>query len=252
MTRETIGIDVAAQPRATGACSVVWQRAEAKITNVEVGIGDGRLLDLLSSKDAQRIGLDVPLGWPTAFVDALARHHRGEPWGDLEDPPKGKSLTHRATDSWVHDQPDLGIWPLSVSTDRIAYSAMRMARLLGQLGHTDRSGKGRVVEVYPAAALKCWGLSSRQYKRADGRVNRSRLLQQFREAAPWLKADEATWGEIEGDDNRFDALICALVARAVARNQCREIPPQHRAHARVEGWIQIPLKGSLQRLLGEK
>jgi predicted nuclease with RNAse H fold len=249
MTQETVGIDLAAQPQATAACSVVWQPAEAEIMSVEAGLDDGRLLDLLSAEDAQRIGVDVPLGWPTAFVDALARHHRGEPWGDLEDPPKGKSLTHRATDRWVHDQPDLELWPLSVSTDRIAYSAMRMARLLGQLGHTDRSGKGRVVEVYPAAALKCWGLTSRQYKRADGRANLLRLLQQLRKAAPWLKADDVIWGQIEEDDNGFDALICALVARAVVRNQCREIPPQHGAKASVEGWIHIPIQGSLQRLL---
>jgi predicted nuclease with RNAse H fold len=249
MTQETVGIDVAAQAGTTAACAVVWQQAGAEITHVEAGLDDGRLLDLLSSEDAQRIGVDVPLGWPTAFVDALARHHRGEPWGDLEDPPKGKTLTHRATDRWVHDQPDLKLWPLSVSTDRIAYSAMRVARLLGQLGHSDRSGEGRVVEVYPAAALKCWGLSPRQYKRADGRPNLSRLLQQLREAAPWLKAEDEIWGQVEGDDNQFDALICALVARAVARNQCRQIPVQHRATASVEGWIHIPLQGSLQRLL---
>jgi predicted nuclease with RNAse H fold len=249
MTQETIGIDVAAQPQATGACCVVWQPSAAEITRAEAGVDDGRLLELLSSQEAQRIGVDVPLGWPTAFVGALARHHRGEPWGDLVDPPKGKSLTHRATDRWVHDQPDLALWPLSVSTDRIAYSAMRMARLLGQLGHTDRSGGGRVVEVYPAAALKSWGLASRQYKRADGRVNLSLLLEQLRKAAPWLKADEAIWGKIEEDDNRFDALICALVARAVERNQCREIPPQLGATADVEGWIHVPVQGSLQRLL---
>ncbi|MGH2556547.1 MAG: DUF429 domain-containing protein [Actinomycetota bacterium] len=249
MTKETVGIDVAAQARSTGACAVVWESGGAKIIHVEAGVNDRRLLDLLSSEDAQRIGVDVPLGWPTAFVDALARHHRGEPWGDLEDPPKGKTLTHRATDRWVHEQADLNFWPLSVSTDRIAYSAMRMARLLGQLGYSDRSGEGRVVEVYPAAALKSWGLRPRQYKRAEGRLNLSRLLQQLREIAPWLEADDAIWDRLEGDENQFDALICALVARAVARRECRPIPPQHRAQASVEGWIQIPLQDSLHRLL---
>jgi hypothetical protein len=58
-----------------------------------------------------------------------------------------------------------------------------------------------------------------------------------------------TGGQVEGDDNQFDALICALVARTVARNQCRQIPLQHRAKASVEGWIHIPLQGSLHRLL---
>ncbi len=250
MRQETVGIDMAAQARATAACTVVWEPAEATINHVEAGLEDGRLLRLLSSGGtAQRIGVDVPLGWPIAFVDALTRHHRGEPWGDLEDPPKGKSLTHRATDRWVHDQPDLKLWPLSVSTDRIAYSAMRMARLLGQLGHTDRSG-GRVVEVYPAAALKGWGLNPRQYKGPDGRMNLSLLLQHLREATPWLKAEDAIWRQVEGDDNQFDALICALVARAAARNLCRQLPPEHRAAATAEGWIHVPFQGSLERLLG--
>jgi hypothetical protein len=240
---------MAAQARATAACTVVWGPAEATITHVEAGVNDGQLLDLLSLGTAERIGVDVPLGWPTAFVDALTRHHRGEPWGELQDPPKGKSLTHRATDRWVHDQPDIELWPLSVSTDRIAYSAMRMARLLGQLEHTDRSGKGRVVEVYPAAALKSWGLTSRQYKRLQARANLSHLLQHLREAAPWLKAEEAVWREVEGDDNQFDALICALVARAAAHNLCRQIPPEHRVIARLEGWIHVPIQGSLPQLV---
>lgn len=249
MRQETVGIDVAAQAKGTGACAVVWHPAGAEIMHVEAGLGDDRLLDLLSSENAQRIGVDVPLGWPTAFVNALARHHRGQPWGDLEDPPKGKTLTHRATDRWVHDQPDITLWPLSVSTDRIAYSAMRTARLLGQLGYTDRSGEGRIVEVYPAAALKCWGLESRQYKRMTGRANLTRLLQQLRGAAPWLQAEDEIWGLLEEDDNKFDALICALVARAAARNQCRQIPLQHRAAAKIEGWIHLPLRGSWERLV---
>jgi hypothetical protein len=126
---------------------------------------------------------------------------------------------------------------------------MRMARLLGKQGHTDRSGEGRVVEVYPAAALKCWGFNPRQYKRADGRVNLARLVQDLREAAPWLKGENAIWQGVEGDDKQFDALICALVARAAARRLFRQIPPEHLAAARVEGWIHVPVQGSLQRLL---
>jgi hypothetical protein len=158
---------------------------------MEVGanVGDERLSELLSSPEAERIGLDVPLGWPNAFVDALSRHHRREPWGEVEDPPKGKSLTHRATDRWIHDQ--LGREPLSVSTDRIAYPAMRIARLLGQLGEVDRSGGALIAEVYPASALKRWGLDTKTYKGHPGRPNLARLIARLRERAPWLQADES-------------------------------------------------------------
>jgi hypothetical protein len=53
-----------------------------------------------------------------------------------------------------------GQLPLSVSTDRIAYPAMRIARLLGAVAGepVDRTGAGRIVEGYPAAALRVWGL----------------------------------------------------------------------------------------------
>jgi hypothetical protein len=52
--------------------------------------------------------------------------------------------------------------PLSVSTDRIAYCAMRCAVILGDLAqHLEadllaRDGTGLVVEAYPDAALRCW------------------------------------------------------------------------------------------------
>jgi predicted nuclease with RNAse H fold len=243
----TLGVDVASQPQGTAACTIAWNAVTASIEWIEAGIGDERLIELLSSTDPERIALDVPLGWPSAFAEALARHYRREPWGEVADPPKGKSLTHRLTDRWIHDQ--VGLWPLSVSTDRIAYPAMRIARLLGQLKEADRSGGGRIVEVYPAAALKRWGLDARLYKRVNGRPKLARLLEKLREKAPWLQGDESTWDSVQGDDNQFDALICALIARAVARHQCEEIPAEHREIARIEGWIHLPVEGSLNRLL---
>jgi hypothetical protein len=52
--------------------------------------------------------------------------------------------------------------PVSVSTDRLGVTAMRCAHLLHRWSngqHIDRTGPGRFVEVYPAAALVRWGLS---------------------------------------------------------------------------------------------
>jgi predicted nuclease with RNAse H fold len=226
---------------------LIWYADRAEITQIEADVSDERALELISSAGAERIGLDVPLGWPNAFVEQLARHHRGEPWRELEDSSEQKSLTHRATDHWIHAQ--LGLWPLSVSTDRIAYPAMRMARVLGRIGQLDRSGGAQVVEVYPAAALKRWGFDAHGYKRVDGRSVLARLVEKLRMEVPWLMADEAAWDCIRQDDNQFDALICALIARAVARDLCEEIPPEHREIARIEGWIHLPLKGSLHGLL---
>ena len=42
-----------------------------------------QLFDELFDRGASKVGLDVPLGWPTAFVDAVALHHPGGAWSDL-------------------------------------------------------------------------------------------------------------------------------------------------------------------------
>ncbi len=59
--------------------------------------------------------------------------------------------------------------PLSVSTDRISFAAIRCARILSEVarreGAVDRSGSGKVVEVYTAAALRQWGLDFRGLRR---------------------------------------------------------------------------------------
>lgn len=48
--------------------------------------------------------------------------------------------------------------PLAVSANVIGTMAMRCADLQAQLGDCERAGTGELVEVYPAAALKSWGL----------------------------------------------------------------------------------------------
>jgi predicted RNase H-like nuclease len=105
------------------------------------------------------------------------------------------------------------------------------------------------IEVYPAAALKRWGFDARLYKRLVGRPALARLVEKLRAEIPWPIADESIWESIRQDDNQFDALICALIARAVAQGLCEEIPDEYQDIARIEGWIHLPLKGSVQGLL---
>ncbi len=238
----TIGVDVASQPEGTAACWVEWKHREATIRRIAEGVTDDAIR-LIIDEAAHKTGIDVPLGWPDGFVTAVSRHHRGEAWG--EHPPR--SLELRATDLVVREV--TGRRPLSVSTDRIAYPTMRMARFLGGV---DRSGDGPIVEVYPAAALRIWGLTASGYKRAKGAAALTALVASLREAAPWLRGDEAQWACIHRNDNVFDALIASLVARARALDLCEEIPHEMRALARVEGWIALPVAGSLSRLAARR
>jgi predicted RNase H-like nuclease len=55
--------------------------------------------------------------------------------------------------------------------------------------------------------------------------------------------------DIAYSDDCLDALVCALVACAAAKN--RTVPPETPEHhhlARIEGWIHLPQPGSLRHL----
>jgi len=155
----TVGIDVSSQPAGTAVCWVRWAGGAAVVERVEPQpeLTDERVAAILR-EPVEKIGLDVPLGWPGGFVEAVARHHAGGPFGNV----KKERLARRETDRWVHRR--IHQLPLSVSTDRIAYPAMRVARLLGEVDvneepdhRVDRSGAGKFVEVYPAAARQARG-----------------------------------------------------------------------------------------------
>ncbi|GAC1345985.1 MAG: DUF429 domain-containing protein [Candidatus Dormibacteria bacterium] len=235
----TAGVDVASKPKNTAACWVAWGQGRAQLTRCEPCVADSRLRAILDDVAVRPVGVDVPLGWPDAFARSLARYHEGGAWesGDTA------ALVLRATDHVVHQL--TGRRPLSVSTDRIAYPAMRIARLLDG---ADRSGRGRVVEVYPAAALRVWGLTARGYKRSGGLDVLGRLLTALRDSAPWLEADDATWASIRRSDHLFDAMVAALIARAWAVGLCHPIPQDQVVIAAREGWIAVPLEGSLAEL----
>jgi len=168
---------------------------------------------------ATLIGIDVPLGWPTPFVDAIAAHHRFEAWpGAMGDE---RRLFFRATDRFVWSQ--TGRPPLSVAADRIAWPAVRAARLLSRLSGRrgqDRSGAGgTLVEVYPAGALFRWTNTHPHYKGAGGAVAvRAAAKMLFR---PWVRYSDSASAELyQADEDCFDALVCSFVARAHAKGLC--------------------------------
>ena len=147
----------------------------------------------------------------------------------------------------------LGRWPLSVSSDLIAVPAMRAVRLLAEAAATgeciDRSGSGRFVEVYPAAALHIWDFPSRGYKHAKGAAVRAGLVSDLAERTrDWLAPSEEHWVQCTASDDMLDALVAALVARAAAIGRCEPIPTGDHELAQEEGWIALPETGSLNQL----
>lgn len=241
----TLGIDLAAQPDRTGLCLVEWQAGTAEVRSVVCGADDPRIIEAIEGAD--RVGIDVPFGWPEEFVEfVVASRRSGDlPLADVD------HLRYRETDRVVRAV--TGRRPLSVSSDLIAVPAFRAMRILAALaarGHAvDRSGAGEVVEAYPAAALRQWGFTASGYKGAKGRELRVDLVQALRTRAhAWLKLDDRGHALCCRTDNALDALVAALVARAAACALCEPIPPECHARALVEGWIALPLRNSFDRL----
>jgi predicted nuclease with RNAse H fold len=222
----TLGVDLASQPKNTAACLIDWQPRRAHVEQLELGIDDDQLVAL--SESVEKVGLDVPFGWPDVFV-AVAAHHRQEPWNVVEN----RELRFRRTDVFVWER--TGHPPLSVSTDKIAIPAFRAARLLAGW-NADRTGVGKFVEVYPRAA---------RYRFALGRT---RSIKEVQDRAPWLVLDANTADRCKASEDCFDAVIASLVARASALGLCDPVPEPDRELAQREGWIALPIVGSLERL----
>ncbi|OYO13639.1 hypothetical protein CGZ94_11820 [Enemella evansiae] len=236
-----VGVDLAADPARTGLAALRESTAGVVVERVVVGVEDDAIIDAVA--DADRVGVDVPIGWPDSFVELVRRHAAGELAApESTGPDWRREHVLRATDRWVHEQ--FGLTPLSVAADRIAHPALRWAGIEARLrehgSDLTRDGTGVVVEAYPAGALASWGLAHRGYKAAKNLARRTELVGALAELLPWLDWN----GHREpcvADDNALDAVLAALIAREVARGNHHRAPESLQDKASREGWICIPV-----------
>nr|WP_218886576.1 DUF429 domain-containing protein [Kineococcus aurantiacus] len=239
---------MATQPAKTGLAVVEWSPGAARLTRLQLGVTDHDVVEVAGT--AQKVGIDCPLGWPDDFTAFITAHAAGrvellaaESGDELR-----RRLAYRQTDRVVRRA---GYPPLSVATDRIGLTAMRVALVLEHLAAAgapvDRSGAGVVAEVYPAASLGRWGLPHRQYKREGNRAARAALVAALRERVPWLDFGGFV-ALCEESDDALDAVVAALTARAAALGRCAPPPEQDLERARREGWILLP-EGPLSTLV---
>ena len=248
----TLGIDLAAQPSNTSACSIEWGPGRPVVSDLRSGLDDEALLGAIA--DADKVGIDAPFGWPDEFVDAVVAHRDRGTWpGSSEDQDIYRfHLSFRATDRRLIES---GVRrPLSVSTDLIGVVAMRCAYLLDTLAArgqpVDRDGSGKVIEAYPAPALGTWGLSATGYKSRVGAARLPELLSRLEEQLGGLEMTPQERDAAGSDHNCFDALVASLVARAAALGLTQ--PPEsaeERDRAGREGWIHVPTN-PLHHLVG--
>ena len=250
----TLGVDLAAATRKTAAAVLEWAGGTARLAHLALGVDDDEIVRLFGASDLT--GIDCPVGWPDAFLPFLAGHLAGDSQPVLDhDGIEGRRLlAYRDTDRFVTAR--TGLIPLSVSADRLAHPAMRCAVIQAKIavvhGPQAKDGSGRLAEVYPAAALKCWGLPARGYKGRGGAETQrlGELLAALGRAAPWLDL-AGHEDRLAGSDDLFDALIASLTARAVALGGTARPDPGHARAARTEGWIHLPT-GGLDALRGHR
>lgn len=236
------GVDLAAEPSATGIAEIQWSTNGATVTSLSLGVDDGAIRRVAAVVD--KLGIDCPLGWPEEFLQFVTAHQSGHVVcpSAVAGIDWRRRLAYRETDRAVRRH--TGLNPLSVAADRIGLTAMRAAGLLAALASdgraVDRAGTGVVVEVYPAATLKCWGLPSRGYKGASNREVLSCLVDALLAAAPWLDLGPFT-PLCRASDDAFDSVVAALASRAAWLSRVtvpldgaeKELAPR-------EGWIAIP------------
>lgn len=231
----TLGVDLSSMPEGTAVCRIFWKKKRA-VAELPVRPCTDQDLDHLirgiaGLPRADVIGIDAPFGWPDAFVSAVTN------WNiDLWDEEVRDHLRFRKTDFVVREHPKL--WPLSVSSDRIALPAMRAMALLRRHNVTDRSGDKRFFEVYPAGSLCCWKFPFREYKKDVEKCRgiRNQIINQLRNNLPWLEVPE----KYSESADSLDALIASLTARAAWQDLTITPTSDQLESAQREGWIHLP------------
>ena len=235
----TAGVDLAAQHAHTGLCVIEWGDTPLCIA-LRVGVEDEEIVDAAAT--SEKCGIDAPFGYPIAFSEFVAGHDALEP--EARPGVDTEPFRLRATDVWVWRHH--GRRPLSVSTDLIGVTALRCARLQLMVAEQtgidpDRTGGGRLAEVYPAAALAAWRLPATGYKRRtdDSRALLADLARRVVTRFGIELTDELRT-LVETVDDAFDALVAAVIAREIVAGRTQGPPADLDQAAQREGWIHVP------------
>jgi hypothetical protein len=140
---------------------------------------------------------------------------------------------------------EVGISPLSVSSDRIGVTAWRCARLL-TLARDGRKAADRTAATGSSRSIRArrsprWGLDRaatsewEQRAQAGSAHQAEELLNELEKSADWLRWEGDARDRCVESDDFLDAFLCALIARAAAVG-LTEWPRRRRRNGRPPVW----------------
>ena len=256
--RRFVGVDLATEAKRTGVAIITLdgKRATASLPSEGFCADDRGLVEIVDR--ATVVGLDSPLGWPDDFVSAVTAHRMSARWPTLrapqhrQDPREPSPPHHRPLCSLSRPRLDavVGLFrPHRRRGHARGVAPVCLGQTLGRL--EPRDGTGRLVETYPAAALRAWSMLARRGVRYKGggsaeqrdtqRAERERIMSTIAEqSASWLVVEPALRDESVDSDHSLDALVSALVALAACAGATYRAPSESKEAARREGWIHVP------------
>lgn len=238
--RITWGLDMSTSKVKTAAVALEWRSDGARLVAVHHPLAPGDIAPLIGKNADSWWAIDVPFGWPDAFVELMAWRHNAALAPDCVPDEaswerwRTRTVAQRRTDEFLTHDPRIRTRPLPASFQLLGATAAMWTLIESRLAErgvvVDRAGiDGRVCETYPRAVLAAWGI------RDVGKLDWARLQHYF----PFLTTEPDVVAALATEDV-CDAVVCAMAARA--RSIGVTLTPREEielAAARREGWIHV-------------
>lgn len=258
-----VGVDLSSDPKKTAAVWFERDHDDGVSRGYIPGSIENEQLGPCLHGDKVVVGIDAPFGWPRPFIrgiswwemHASSAHDETAVWlTSFADNEKWTDamelLCFRMTDRFVrlymkNVQGDPAGWPkgLSVSTNWISYTTVRLAGLLTPCEGIKRDGRsGPALEVYPAASLAAWSKVGSYKPKKKQPDKESAAKKKLEDLADWIIEEisctqpditipEEFEGALRSSDDLLDAAVAALTTWA-ALVGCTYLPSiNHRVNA---------------------
>jgi predicted RNase H-like nuclease len=239
---QLVGIDCASRSENTGIAIGDYKDGKIWLSKVIMGNKKESIANLLTplldiSKQVV-FAFDAPLGWSEPMGRLLAKHQAGEPIEEQQD-----RFFRRLTDSFVHQV--IGKLPLEVGADRIARTAHSALKIISDLRmkgfaltmlwKPDTTQLHGLLEVYPSATLKGYGMVSSAYKgdTQEEKKKRQNIIKDMQSHIPNI----LDFINLDSKSDMLDAVICLLCAKDFLEGKV--YLPINMEIAKKEGWIWV-------------